>query len=213
MKRIIITLITITSMVGLASAQSTVRFGNITEATLGLQVGKTTRITSFQGGEIEDARRRNLYPAPRIATAFGVHLGNLLFVGPGVAYMFQPSDDENGYSHQVSAFGQARLHANSMLVRPFVGIKGGYHFASWEQTNGLFDKDWYKWDGLFVEPAIGLSFQLQENKYFNASLGYQFVQAGNRIKQSIMTESGQPIVEAALIENYHRLLLSVGLTF
>lgn len=213
MKQLTTTLIIIVFAFGVATAQNSIRFGNITEATLGLQVGKTTRITSFQGGEMEEKKRRNVYPAPRIATAFGVHLGDILFVGPGVAYMFQPSDDKNGYAHQVSAFGQARLHANSMLVRPFVDIKGGYHFVSWEQTNVLLDKDWYKWDGLFVEPAIGLSFQLQEKKYFNASLGYQFAQAGNRIKQSIMTESGQPIAEAALIENYHRVLLSVGLTF
>lgn len=213
MKNLIVTITIIVLTTCLTIAQNSVRFGNITEATVALQLGKTTRVTSFNNGEIESEKARYTYPAPRVATAFGIHVADMLFIGPGVAYAFQSRDDENGYAHQVSAFGQTRVHIPTDLVRPYFDFKGGYHFASWEETSMLFNKDWYKWDGFFLEPAFGLSFKLKGNTYLNGSLGYQFIQAGNRIKQSIMTESGDPMVNAALNEKYHRLLLSVGFTF
>lgn len=130
-------------------------FTNITEASVGLQVGKTTKITSFNSGELKESKNGYKFPAPRIATSFGATLADILYIGPGVAYTFQPRDADNGYAHQVSAFGQARLSLGQASIRPFLDFKGGYHFASWEETSLLFDKNWYKWDGFFSRAGIG----------------------------------------------------------
>lgn len=214
MKRIILLTITLLAGYGISNAQDKlVKFGNITEGTVGLQIGKTTQITSYDQGRTETTKTRYAFPAPRLATAFGIHIADKLFLGPGVAYTFQPRDDDNGYAHEVSVFGQTRLHIGRAAIRPFADFKGGYHFASWEQTNAIFDKDWFKWDGFFLEPALGLSFKLSEKTALNGSLGYQYINAGNRIEQSIMTSDGEPLLNAALNEEYHRLLLSLGFTF
>lgn len=217
MKRLIILTTAFSLLACFASAQDNgskiLRFSNITEASVGFQVGKTTRITSFQGGEMESERSRYELPSPRLSTSFGLLAGEIFYLGPGVAYTFQPKDDNNSYAHQVSAFGQTRLHFSRAALSPFLDFKGGYHFASWQETNNLLDKDWYKWDGFFLEPAIGLSFKLGDHALLNGSLGYQFIQAGNRIEQTIQDENGTPLVQAALNEKYHRFLLSLGFTF
>ncbi len=189
------------------------RFNNITEATVGFQIGKTTRTTSFAGGESEANVAGHKFPAPRLATSFGLLVGELFYFGPGIAYTFQPADKNNSLEHQVSVFGQTRLNFAKGRIRPFLDFKGGYHFASLAEANQTLDSDWYKWDGFFLEPALGLSFKLGKHALLNTSLGYQFVNAGNRIEQSIMTDSGNPIIDATLKENYHRLLLTIGFTF
>lgn len=196
-----------------ANDHKLIRFNNITEITVGFQTGKTTRITSFNGGESETEVAGRKMPSPRIASAFGVLIGDILFVGPGIGYTFQAEDSNNSQEHQISMFGQARLNFARGKVRPFADFRGGYHFASFEELDNTLDADWYKWDGFFLEPAFGISFKLGGHALINTSLGYQFVNAGNRIEQTIESESGDPLVNAALSERYHRFLLSVGFTF
>ncbi len=190
-----------------------VRFNNITELTVGFQTGKSTRITSFSGGEMETQIAGRKIPAPRVATAFGILLGDILFIGPGLGYTFQAEDSQNSQEHQVSVFGQARLNFARGRIRPFADFRGGYHFASFEEVDNALDADWYKWDGFFLEPALGISFKLGGHALINTSLGYQFVNAGNRIEQTIMDENSTALVNAAMHEKYHRFLLSVGFTF
>lgn len=189
------------------------RFNNITEITAGFQIGKTTRVTSFDGGESEVKVAGHKIPAPRISSSFGLLLGDIFFAGPGLAYSFQAEDSDNPQEHQVSVFGHSRLNFARGRIRPFADFKGGYHFASFEQVNQAFDPDWYKWDGFFLEPALGISFKLGGHALLNISLGYQFVNAGNRIEQTFQSESGDILVNAALNEKYHRFLLTVGFTF
>ncbi|MCF8464761.1 MAG: hypothetical protein K9G41_07965 [Flavobacteriales bacterium] len=190
-----------------------VGFSNITEVSVGIQLGETTRITSFSAGESEVDVAGYKMPAPRISTSFGALIGNLLYVGPGVAYTFQPSDNHNQEAHQISAYGHARLNFANGKIRPFSEFKGGYHFASFEELDQSLDSDWYKWDGFFLEPALGISFKLGKHAFLNTSLGYQFVSAGNRIEQTIQDEDGGALINAALSEKYHRFLFSLGFTF
>ncbi|MFM1875386.1 MAG: hypothetical protein RL266_1123 [Bacteroidota bacterium] len=190
-----------------------VRFNNITEVTVGFQLGKTKRVTSFSGGESDTTIASRRIPSPRVASSFGILIGDILFLGPGLGYTFQAADDENPQEHQVSAFGHIRLNFAKGKVRPFTDFKGGYHFSSFEELDNTLHADWYKWDGIFLEPALGISFKLGEHALVNASLGYQFVNAGNRIEQTILDENSNTLVGAALNEKYHRLLLSVGFTF
>ncbi|MCF8459677.1 MAG: hypothetical protein K9G46_03050 [Flavobacteriales bacterium] len=98
-------------------------------------------------------------------------------------------------------------------IRPFIDFKGGYHFASLKEVNQTIDPDWFKWDGFFLEPALGLSFKLGGHALHNASLGYQYVKAGNRFERTILDESGTPLLNVTMNEKYHRFLLSVGFTF
>lgn len=212
MKKILVLTTLILATAYISNAQ-VAKLSNITELTAGLQIGKTTTLTSFEGGETEGTKQRYKFPAPRIGTSLGVLLADKIYIGPGVSYTFQPRDSKNGYAHQISAFGQTRLSLGKALVRPFFDFKAGYYFASWEQTSKLFDKGWYKWDGFFAEPAFGVSFALSGQTSLSGSIGYQYINAGNRIEQSIMTESGDPIVDATLHEKYHRLLLTIGFTF
>lgn len=190
-----------------------IRFNNITEVAAGFQIGKTTRVTSFDGGESELQVAGRKIPAPRLASSFGIILGDIFFLGPGVAYTFQAKDSDNAQAHQVSVFGHTRLNFARGRIRPFIDFKGGYHFASFEELDQTLDSDWYKWDGIFLEPALGISFKLGGHALLNTSLGYQFVNAGNRIEQSIQDENGNALVDAALNEKYHRFLLSFGFTF
>ncbi len=190
-----------------------VRFSNVTEATVGFQLGETTRITSFSTGESEVDVAGHKMPAPRISTSFGALIGNIFYLGPGLGYTFQPSDNNNQQEHQVSVFGHARLNFANGRIRPFSDFRGGYHFASFAEVDQALDPDWYKWDGFFLEPALGISFQLGNHAFINTSLGYQFVNAGNRIEQTIQNENGESLVNAALNEKYHRFLFSIGFTF
>jgi hypothetical protein len=190
-----------------------IRFNNITEVAVGFQLGKTTRVTSFSGGESSLNVAGRKFPAPRLANSFGILLGDIFFIGPGLSYTFQSEDGNNQQEHQVSVFGQTRLNFARGRIRPFIDFKGGYHFASFEELDQTLDSDWYKWDGFSLEPALGISFKLGGHALLNASLGYQFVSAGNRIEQSILDDNGNPLIDAALNEQYHRFILSVGFTF
>jgi hypothetical protein len=190
-----------------------IRFNNITEVAVGFQLGKTTRVTSFSRGESSLNVAGRKFPAPRLASSFGILLGNIFFIGPGLSYTFQSEDGNNQQEHQVSVFGQTRLNFARGRIRPFIDFKGGYHFASFEELDQTLDSDWYKWDGFSLEPALGISFKLGGHALLNASLGYQFVSAGNRIEQSILDDNGNPLIDAALNEQYHRFILSVGFTF
>lgn len=188
-------------------------FNNITELTVGFQIGKSTKITSFDGGQHEVTVAGRKFPSPRLASAFGVSVADILFVGPGLAYAFQASDNTNAQEHQVSVFAQSRLNFARGRIRPYADFKGGYHFASFKQANQALNPDWYKWDGFFLEPALGISFKLGGHALLNTSLGYQFINAGNRIEQSIEDENGNALLNAALHEKYHQFLLSFGFTF
>jgi hypothetical protein len=190
-----------------------IRFNNITEVAVGFQLGKTTRVTSFSRGESSLNVAGRKFPAPRLASSFGILLGNIFFIGPGLSYTFQSEDGNNQQEHQVSVFGQTRLNFARGRIRPFIDFKGGYHFASFEELDQTLDSDWYKWDGFSLEPALGISFKLGGHALLNVSLGYQFVSAGNRIEQSILDDNGNPLIDAALNEQYHRFILSVGFTF
>ncbi|MCF8275328.1 MAG: hypothetical protein K9J17_01235 [Flavobacteriales bacterium] len=219
MKRSIITLAVTGFICFSATAQDKekkskiVRFSNITEASVGFQMGETTQITSFSEGETEVDVAGHKMPAPRLASSFGMLVGDILYLGPGAAYTFQPKDSHNQQEHQIDIFGQCRLNFANGRVRPFADFKGGYHFATLDQVDQALDPDWYKWDGFFLEPALGISFKLGGHALLNTSLGYQFVNAGNRIEQTIMDENGTPLVNAAMNEKYHRFLLSFGFTF
>ena len=190
-----------------------IRFNNITEVTVGFQTGKTTRVISFNGGESEMDLAGRKIPSPRIASSFGVSIADILFLGPGIGYMFQAEDGNNSQEHQVSVFGHTRLNFARGKFRPFADFRGGYHFASFEELDNTLDADWYKWDGFFLEPALGLSFKLGEHALLNTSLGYQFINAGNRIEQTITDGNSNALVDAVMEEKYHRFLLSVGFTF
>ncbi|MBP9151906.1 MAG: hypothetical protein KBF73_06450 [Flavobacteriales bacterium] len=219
MKRSLITLTVASFICFSASAQEEgndpkiVRFNNITEVSVGMQLGGTTRVTSFSAGESEVEVAGYKMPAPRISTSFGALIGGILYVGPGIAYTFQPSDSHNQEAHQISAYGHARLNFANGKIRPFSEFKGGYHFASLKEINQSLDSDWYKWDGFFLEPALGISFKLGKHAFLNTSLGYQYVSAGNRIKQTIQDEDGGSLINATLSEKYHRFLFSIGFTF
>ncbi len=220
MKRVLAIFALLAFISNLASAQDKkdkkhklIRFNNITEFTVGFQMGKTTRVTSFNGGEAETKVAGRKIPSPRIASSFGVLLGDLFFVGPGLGYTFQAKDSDNSQEHQVSAFGHTRMNFARGRIRPYAGFKGGYHFSSFEELNQTLDPNWYKWDGFFLEPELGISFKLGGHALINASLGYQFVNAGNRIEQTIIDENSTQLLDAAMNEQYHRFLLSVGFTF
>ena len=190
-----------------------IRFNNITELAVGFQIGKTNRVTSFNGGEAETTIASRKIPSPRVSSSFGILVGDILFFGPGLGYTFQASDNNNAQEHQVSAFGHVRLNFARGKVRPFTDFKGGYHFSSFEELDQTLDADWYKWDGFFLEPAIGISFKLGGHALINTSLGYQFVNAGNRIEQTIQDGNSNNLVDAVMNEKYHRFLINVGFTF
>lgn len=223
MKRIVSTLLLSAAMCAVTTAQEKdgnsakkhklVRFNNITEITVGFQTGKTTRVTSFSGGESEAEIAGRKIPSPRLVSSFGILLGDILFIGPGLGYTFQAEDSNNSQEHQVSAFGHARLNFARGRFRPFADFRGGYHFASFAELDNTLHSDWYKWDGFFLEPALGISFKLGGHALLNASLGYQFINAGNRIEQTITDNNSNALVDAVMDETYHRFLISVGFTF
>ncbi|MCB9186267.1 MAG: hypothetical protein H6601_05920 [Flavobacteriales bacterium] len=220
MKRLLTIVITLAVLSSSVMAQDKnekkhriVRFNNITEFAVGFQMGKTTRITSYNGGELETEVAGRKIPSPRISSSFGILLADVLFVGPGLGYTFQAEDSNNAQEHQVSVFGHARLNFARGRFRPFADFRGGYHFASFEELDNTLNPDWYKWDGFFLEPALGIAIKLGGHALVNTSLGYQFINAGNRIEQTIVDENSNALVNAAMNEKYHRFLLSVGFTF
>lgn len=186
-----------------------VKFGNITEVTLGFQLGKTAQVNSFASAENELNVAGFKVPSPRIASSFGMLVGDIFFLGPGLGYMYQAADDDNPYQHHISVFGHARINFAKGKLRPFVGLRGGYNHILPENVLSIYDSETYTWDGAFAEPAIGMGIKLGGHAQLNASLGYQFMNVWNRSKGLSSAEAFGP----ELKENYHRLLLTVGFTF
>ena len=193
-----------------------IKFSNITEITFGFQVGQTTKIQSVDGGgesEVEVAGYK--FPAPRVSSSFGALFGDLFFLGPGLSYTFQPSDndgtllDPNANQHKLSAFGHARIHFAKGRFRPYTELKGGYTHIFTEDVASIYSEDVYTWDGAFVEPAIGFGFKLGAHGQLNASLGYQFLNVWNRSDGFTSAATFEPEIKDA----YHRLLLSFGFSF
>ena len=186
-----------------------IKFSNITEATVGFQLGKTTQIQTLPTGDSELDVAGYKVPSPRVNSSFGVMIGKLFFIGPGIGYMYQAGDDDNPYQHHISAFGQARIHFTKGKLRPYLDLKGGYNHILPEDVLSIYDTETYTWDGFYAEPALGLGIKLGGHAVLNASLGYQFMNVWNRSEGLTSIEAFGPEVK----DSYHRLLLSVGFTF
>ncbi|MGB1317602.1 MAG: hypothetical protein ACPG5W_05325 [Flavobacteriales bacterium] len=216
MKKLVIGLVTVAICTSVYAQDKKVKFSNITEVTFGFQVGKTTQIQSVDGGgdnEVEVAGYK--FPAPRVSSSFGALFGDLFFLGPGLAYTFQPSDnngtalDPNANQHKLSAFGHARIHFAKGRFRSYAELKGGYTHIFTEEVSTIYSEEVYTWDGAFAEPAIGFGFKLGGHGQVNASLGYQFLNVWNRSDGFTSTSAFGPELKDA----YHRLLLSFGFSF
>ena len=193
-----------------------VKFSNITEVTFGFQVGKTTQVTSVAGGSQAEAQIAGYkFPAPRIGSSFGALIGDIFFIGPGLAYTFQPNDnngsllDPNADQHKLSAFAHARIHFSKGRFRPYTEIKGGYTHIFTEDVSSIYSAETYTWDGVFAEPAIGVGIKLGGHGQINASLGYQFLNVWNRSEGFTSVSAFGPEIR----DNYHRLLLNLGFSF
>ena len=186
-----------------------VKFANITEATVGFQLGKTTQVNSLSEGDGQLEVAGYKVPSPRVNSSFGILVGKIFFIGPGLGYMYQPGDDNNPYQHHVSVFGHARIHFTKGKLRPYVGLKGGYNHILPENVLSLYDEEAYTWDGAYAEPEVGLGIKLGGHAVLNASLGYQFLNVWNRSEGLTSIDAFGP----ELKDSYHRLLLSVGFTF
>lgn len=186
-----------------------VKFANITEATVGFQLGKTTQVNSLSEGDGQLEVAGYKVPSPRVNSSFGILVGKIFFIGPGLGYMYQPGDDNNPYQHHVSVFGHARIHFTKGKLRPYVGLKGGYNHILPENVLSLYDEEAYTWDGAYAEPEVGLGIKLGGHAVLNASLGYQFLNVWNRSEGLNSIDAFGP----ELKDSYHRLLLSVGFTF
>lgn len=195
--------------IGASAQDKAVKFSNITEATVGLQLGKTVEVNSFPEGESKLKIAAFKVPSPRISSSFGMLVKDILFLGPGVAYMFQPGDDANPIQHHISAYGHIRIHFAKGKLRPFTEFKGGYNHIFSENVSTIYSRDAYTWDGVFFEPALGLGFKLGGHAQLNASLGYQFMNVWNRSEGMTSVSAFGP----ELKDSYHRLLLSVGFSF
>lgn len=186
-----------------------VKFANITEATVGFQLGKTTQVNSLAEGEGQLEVAGYKVPSPRVNSSFGVLIGKIFFIGPGLGYMYQPGDDDNPYQHHISAFAHARVHLSKGKLRPYLGLKGGYNHILPENVLSLYDEETYTWDGVYAEPELGIGIKLGGHAVLNASLGYQFMNVWNRSDGLTSAEAFGP----ELKDSYHRLLLSAGFTF
>lgn len=186
-----------------------VKFANITEATVGFQLGKTTQVNSLSEGDGQLDVAGYKVPSPRVNSSFGILVGKIFFIGPGLGYMYQPGDDNNPYQHHVSVFGHARIHFTKGKLRPYVGLKGGYNHILPENVLSLYDEEAYTWDGAYAEPELGIGIKLGGHAVLNASLGYQFLNVWNRSEGLTSVDAFGP----ELKDSYHRLLLSVGFTF
>ena len=216
MKKLIIGLIIGVTSFSCQGQEKKIKFSNITEVTFGFQVGKTTQIQSVDGGgenEVEVAGYK--FPAPRVSSSFGALFGGLFFLGPGIAYTFQPSDnngtqlDPNAKQHKLSAFGHARIHFSKGRFRPYTELKGGYTHIFTEHVSSIYSEDVYTWDGAFVEPAIGFGLKLGGHGQLNTSLGYQFLNVWNRSDGFTNASAFEPELKDAS----HRLLLTFGFSF
>lgn len=186
-----------------------VRFSNITDVTVGFQVGKTTQLTSLPEGNAELQIAGYKIPSPRVNSSFGIIVGKLFFIGPGFGYMYQAGDQNNPYQHHVSAFGHARIHFAKGRFRPFLDLKGGYNHILPEDVQSIYATEAYTWDGAFAEPALGFGIKLGGHAVLNVSLGYQFMNAWNRSEGLTSVDAFGPEIR----DSYHRLLLSIGFTF
>lgn len=182
-----------------------VKFSNITEATVGFHIGKTSRLAGVGGVESEIQVAGYEIPSPRLSSSFGAFVGQRFFIGPGFSYMYQSKDDNNPTQHHIGVFGHARLQLFKGLLRPYLELKGGYNHILPEGNAGIFSQETYTWDGAFAEPALGLGVKLGGHAQLNVSLGYQFMNAWNRADGITIGPEWK--------DAYHRLLLSLGFSF
>jgi hypothetical protein len=212
MKKLIIVCILLNAICIATYAQDKgkpVKFSNITEATVGFQLGKTTQVMQLGNNETELGLAGYKIPSPRVSSSFGAFVGERFFVGPGFSYMYQAEDDNNPTQHHIGVFAHMRLQILKGLFRPYLEIKGGYTHIVPEGNAGAFSQEAYTWDGAFAEPALGLGIKLGGHAQVNVSLGYQFLNAWNRSEGLASVSAFGPELEDA----YHRLLLSVGFSF
>ena len=193
----------------LLAQDKAVKFSNITEATVGFQLGKTTQINSFPEGESEIQIAGYKVPSPRVTSSFGILVKDIFFLGPGIGYMYQAEDEDNPYQHHISAYGHMRIHFAKGRIRPYTEMKGGYNHIFPENVMSIYSASAYTWDGVFAEPALGLGIKLGPHGQLNASLGYQFMNVWNRSEGLTSVDAFGP----ELKDSYHRLLLSVGFSF
>ncbi|MCF8255926.1 MAG: hypothetical protein K9J06_00105 [Flavobacteriales bacterium] len=206
----IILVLSISTVLG----QGNVRFSNITELGAGFQVGNTTReltYTDILGNEQSATSNPETYkiPAPRLMTSFGVMLFDLIFVGAGAGYQFQANEDPLPYQHNVMGFGQLRLHFAKGRFRPFTDLRLGYNYTLNQNTNDLLSTDYYKWDGIFAEPSLGMAFKVGEKALFNIGLAYQFLRTDQRevVNASLLWQ------DVTTSDKQHRLIINLGFTF
>ena len=210
MKRHLVITIIASAVNFTALAQNkTVVFSNITEATVGLQLGKTVEVNSFNEGESKLKVAAFKVPSPRISSSFGMLIKEILYLGPGVAYMYQPGDDANPFQHHISAYGHIRIHFAKGKLRPYTEFKGGYDHIFAEKVSSIYSADAYTWDGVFFEPALGLAIKLGDHALLNASLGYQHMNVWNRSEGMTSVSAFGPEMK----HRYQRLLLSAGFSF
>ncbi len=225
MKRISV-LLTILAFVGSAAfllyISKLIKFSNITEATFGFQLGKTTKITSLPGGGEANVNVAGFkFPSPRISTSFGALFGDIFFLGPGLAYSYQPGDNnttsieslveenQNPNQHKISVFGHARIHFSKGRFRPYTELKGGYTHIFSEEISSVYSDDTFIWDGVYAEPALGFALKLGAHGQLNTSLGYQFLNVWNRSEGF----NNLSVFSPEMNDAYHRLLLSFGFSF
>lgn len=199
---------------GMAVGQSIIRFSNITELGVGFQVGSTqheVKYTNFLGTENTVTTDVEAYqiPSPRLMTSFGIMVWELFYLGAGVGYQFQAKEDPLPYQHHVAGFGQARIHFAKGRFRPFTDLRVGYNYTLNENTNDLLSSDTYKWDGLLIEPSLGIAFKMGEKALFNLGLAYQFLRTDQRETPTV------PLLwtEATATDRQHRLVINLGFTF
>jgi len=198
--------------------QKLVRFSNITELGVGFQLGKTSQTTEMPeiiGGDQTIEIDGYSIPSPRLVTSFGVMIWELVFVGAGAGYAYQPSEGNKPYQHNVSGFGQARLHFAKGRFRPFTDLRLGYNYTLNEAPNAFvaLNPDNLKWDGLMIEPALGFAVKLSDKFLFNTSLAYQFLSTTNRNELTYTDINGNELGTFATNQKQHRLMLNVGFTF
>lgn len=186
-----------------------VQFSNITEVTVGFQLGKTTQIQQIGTNETKLKVTGYDIPSPRVSSSFGAFVGQRFFIGPGFSYMYQAKNDTNATQHHIGVFTHARLQLFKGLLRPYLELKGGYTHILPEGSAGLFSQSTYTWDGAFAEPALGLGVKLGEHAQLNVSLGYQFLKVWNRAEGFTSVDAYGPELKDA----YHRFLLSFGFSF
>lgn len=205
------TIILLTS--GTAFGQGLVRFSNITELGVSFQVGSTEQEITYvdiAGNEQTATTDIDGYsiPAPRLMTSFGVMVWELLFIGAGAGYQYQPKDDALPYQHHVTGFGQARIHFAKGRFRPFTDLRVGYNYMVNEiPESNLLSDDNFKWDGLMVEPSIGFAIKLGGKALLNVGLAYQFLRVDQR--ESI----ADLWTDVTTNNKRHSLALNVGFTF